>query len=201
MGSNQVCQLIILYFFIFCHTQMIFFRIDSLFSHDIMNQTEYQVFIIKNSVEIASPYPTVFSHISIGPAILQLNHRNGFSQIGGQTHMNLVTFHHTVIQTIEVSVFLDGPVNSCSGLSSLEGCGGIQQSEASHIAAMLHAIRIVHLLTQKLEATADSNDSCGSGSTNQHTFQSAFNEPFHICHGIFGSRQQNQIRLTQFPFI
>ena len=72
---------------------MIFCRINSLFFHNILHKSKYEVLIIKDSMQITSPYTAVFCHICIGSSIFKSNHWNCFPKIFCCSHMNLITLY------------------------------------------------------------------------------------------------------------
>ena len=167
---------------------MIFSRIYSFFPHDIVDKTEYQLFIIKDSVEITAPDAAVRRHVGIGPSIGKLDHRHSAAQIGGGSHVDLVAFQLTVLQAIKIVLFPDTAVDPGPGLSSLENSGSIQKPQSPHVSAVFHMFRIVKFLSENLETAADADDPGVFGCPDDLALQAALNEPFHVGHGIFGSR-------------
>ena len=137
---------------------MIFSGINSFFPHDIMDKAEDKVFVVKDSVEVAAPDTAVRCHVGVGSSVLQLNHRHGAAQIGGSSHVNLIAFQLTVLETVQVLLFADAAVNPRPGLSALEDSGSIQQAEAAHVSTVFHMLRIVELFSENLETTADTDD-------------------------------------------
>ena len=137
---------------------MIFSGINSFFPHDIMDKTEDKVFVVKDSVEIASPDAAVRRHVCVGSSVFKLNHRHRAAQVGGGAHVNLVAFQLTVFKAVQVLLLTDAAVNSRPGLSALEDSGSVQQAEAAHVSTVFHMLRIVELFSENLETTADTDD-------------------------------------------
>ena len=137
---------------------MIFSGINSFFPHDIMDKAEDKVFVVKDSVEIASPDAAVRRHVCVGSSVFKLNHRHRAAQVGGGAHVNLVAFQLTVFKAVQVLLLADAAVNSRPGLSALEDSGSVQQAEAAHVSTVFHMLRIVELFSENLETTADTDD-------------------------------------------
>ncbi len=74
-----------------------------------------------------------------------------------------------------------------------------QQSHAAHLSAVLRILRVGDGRSHHLVAAADAEhrDSL-TRKTDDPRFQSGLPQPFEVTHGIFGARQDDQIRLPEF---